>query len=182
MVAWAFDQALTMLSPLPARLAHVQGVGARARWVSAAFDEPDRTDLIAAAYLHDIGYAPALRVTGAHQLDGARYVRACGHERLAGLVAHHSAARFEVRRRGLGHELREFPREDSVVADALIYCDFTTGPSGEPVSFTERIIEVRSRYNPKSIEIAALEQSEPHLSAAVARTEHRLHRLGLLTR
>ena len=32
-------------------------------------------DLVAAAWLHDIGYAPELVETGFHPLDGARYLR-----------------------------------------------------------------------------------------------------------
>jgi hypothetical protein len=35
------------------------------------------TDFVAAAWLHDIGYAPAIAEsgTGFHPLDGARYLR-----------------------------------------------------------------------------------------------------------
>jgi hypothetical protein len=52
--------------------------------------------LVAAACLHDLGYAPALIETGFHGLDGARHLRALGYERLAGLVAYHSGARGEA--------------------------------------------------------------------------------------
>jgi hypothetical protein len=45
--------------------------------------------LVAAAYLHDLGYAPPLVETDLHTLDGARHLRALGHERLAGLVPYH---------------------------------------------------------------------------------------------
>ena len=45
----------------------------RARQVSEAFNEDDRCCLIAAAYLHDIGYAPALQQTGFHPIDGAMF-------------------------------------------------------------------------------------------------------------
>src|SRR6266540_3850423 len=47
-----------------------------------------RLRIRAAAYLHDLGYAPALVQTGPHPLDGARHLRALGLERLAGLVAY----------------------------------------------------------------------------------------------
>ena len=70
----------------------------------------DRALLVAAAYLHDIGYAPELEDTGFHPLDGARWLRAHGHERLAGLVAHHSGA-VRGGARGLADALAEFPDE-----------------------------------------------------------------------
>ena len=46
----------------------------------------------AAAWLHDIGYAPDLTDTDLHQLDGARYLRDAQHAdaMLCRLVAHHS--------------------------------------------------------------------------------------------
>lgn len=40
--------------------------------------ENDRDLLVAAAWLHDIGYAPELRDTGFHPLDGARHLEALG--------------------------------------------------------------------------------------------------------
>lgn len=59
---------------LPRRWAHVQGV---ARQAAHAADRLVYRDgvLIAAAWLHDIGYAPAVTDTGFHPLDGARYLR-----------------------------------------------------------------------------------------------------------
>ncbi|HEX2112096.1 MAG TPA: hypothetical protein VHF67_11140 [Gaiellaceae bacterium] len=36
-----------------------------------------------------------------------------GHERLAGLVAHHSASDAEAEERGFADELDQFPTEDS---------------------------------------------------------------------
>lgn len=83
--------------------------------------------LLAAAYLHDVGYAPELMRAGFHPLDGARFVREAGHERLAGLVAHHSASDAQAEERGLAEQLAQFPAEHSLVARALTYCDLTTG-------------------------------------------------------
>ncbi|MFD6855509.1 HD domain-containing protein [Streptomyces diastaticus] len=58
---------------------------------SAAVSEADRDLLVAAAWLHDIGYAPELRDTGSHPLDGARHLESLGAPaRLVRLVAHHS--------------------------------------------------------------------------------------------
>ena len=80
LVDWAAECATTLLSPLGNRWLHVQGVVERVRQVGEAFNEDDRCCLIAAAYLHDIGYTPALQQTGFHPIDGARYLRSLGHE------------------------------------------------------------------------------------------------------
>ena len=59
---------------LPRRWAHVEGVAAQARGLAPVLGA--NTDLLeAAAWLHDIGYAPGLGGTGLHALDGARYLR-----------------------------------------------------------------------------------------------------------
>ncbi len=86
LVHWATECAASLLSPLGNRWLHVQGVVERARQVGEAFNEDDRCYLIAAAYLHDIGYAPALQQTRFHPIDGARYLRSLGYERLASLL------------------------------------------------------------------------------------------------
>ncbi|MFD6265614.1 HDIG domain-containing metalloprotein [Micromonospora chalcea] len=77
--------------------------------------------LIAAAWLHDIGYAPSIADTGFHSLDGARWLILHGFDRrLAALVAHHSCATYEADERGLGQVLRaEFPQEESEISDPL---------------------------------------------------------------
>jgi HD domain len=63
---------------LPRRWAHVQGVATRARSLVPVLDL-DADLLEAAAWLHGIGYAPGLAVTGLHALDGARYLRDSQH-------------------------------------------------------------------------------------------------------
>ncbi len=152
LMEWASERAASLLSPLGNRWLHVQGVVERAHWVSQTFDGDDRVYLLAAAYLHDIGYAPSLRMTGFHPLDGAIYVRSFGYERLASLIAHHFAARFEAHLRGCNRLLLEFPRERSPVADALTYCDCTTGPAGEHISLKERA----AASMPSSLAISSL--------------------------
>jgi HD domain len=59
---------------LPRRWAHVQGVAARARSLAPVLGT-DAELLEAAAWLHDIGYAPSLVATGLHSLDGAAWSR-----------------------------------------------------------------------------------------------------------
>jgi hypothetical protein len=141
--------------------------------VGAILDQEECRYLIAAAYLHDIGYAPELERTGLHQLDGACYLRSLGAERLARLVADHSEARFEIRLRGFGEELAAYKREESWVSDALTYCDLTTGSSGLPMTFEERVAEVEQRYGAGEI-VDALRQATPCLLAAIERTAERL--------
>jgi HD superfamily phosphodiesterase len=63
-------------------------------------------DLVAAAWLHDIGYSPELVETGLHALDGARYLCRAGIEgQIVSLVAYHSCAEIEADVRGLGDAL-----------------------------------------------------------------------------
>src|SRR5436190_12267681 len=93
--AWAASYAEELLSPLGDRWLHVQAVARQARRVAAILPADERDELVAVAYLHDLGYAPALVQTGLPPLDGARHLRALGRERLAGLVAYHSGARAE---------------------------------------------------------------------------------------
>jgi hypothetical protein len=170
---WAAAEAERLLSPVGDRWNHVRAVGERADEVGALFDQEDRRYLVAAAYLHDIGYAPELERTGLHQLDGARYLRSLGAERLARLVAHHSEARFEIRLRGFGDELAAYKRQESWISDALTYCDLTTGPTGLPMTFEDRVTEVEQRYGEGEI-VDALRQATPYLLGAIQRTEDRL--------
>ncbi|SEF16526.1 HDIG domain-containing protein [Jiangella alba] len=137
----------------------------------AATTRDDRRALVGAAWLHDIGYSAALADTGFHPLDGARHLRRIGFDpRVTALVAHHSCAEAEAKLRGLGAELRsEFPRERTIVADALCMCDFTTGPDGEPLSVTERLDEIRARYGDGHVVTRFSEIAEGDLRAAVAR-------------
>ena len=103
---------------------------------------------MAAAWLHDIGYAPDLVDIGFHPIDGARFLRTLGAgDRLVCLVAHYSCAVYEARVRGLEDVLlAEFGQEASPTYDALVFCDLTTGPAGELVTYPERMKEIRERY------------------------------------
>ena len=132
--------------------------------------------LVAAAYLHDVGYAPSLAATRFHPLDGARWIRDSGRgDRLARLVAHHSCALYEARVRGLDEVLMaEFEPEESATYDALVYCDMTTGPTGETVLFEDRVREIRQRYGPGHAVTMALDSSYFFLAGCCERTADRL--------
>jgi hypothetical protein len=152
----------------------VQAVVAQAERVAPVLGESERPWLLAAAYLHDVGYAPELVATGFHPIDGALWLRAGQRERLAGLVAHHSGARFEAGVRGLATLIEEFEREQSATADALTYCDLTTGPTGTRISVTARLGDIERRYGADHAVTAAMRWAAPSLLAAVRRTERRL--------
>jgi HD superfamily phosphodiesterase len=172
--AWSRNEAQRALRPLGARWLHTQAVAQRANEIADVVAIEDRPTLVAAAYLHDIGYAPELANTGFHPLDGAVWLRAQGRERLANLVAHHSGARFEAAVRGHADQLAEFFEEQSAVADALTYCDLTSGPTGERISVARRLEDIESRYGSRSVVVLAITAAAATLGVAVARTEARL--------
>lgn len=173
---WARAEAGRLLAgALPQRWAHSHGVARQAARVAHALPERDRPVLIAAAWLHDIGYAPAVAVTGFHQLDGACHLAARRvPPRVCALVAHHSGAEAVAELVGLADRLAEFPDERGPCRDALWYCDMTTGPDGSPVTFAERMRELRARRGPGDVVVQALRRNGLERAAAVHRTEHRL--------
>jgi HD domain-containing protein len=180
LVAWSAREAEDRLSPLGSRWAHTQGVAARARALEPTVPAADRELLVAAAYVHDIGYAVDLRESGFHPLDGARWLRAHGHERLACLVAHHSGARVEAEARNLADALGVFREERSPTADALSYCDLPTDPAGREVTPAARLAEITSRYGGDSDVAGAMQAAANELAALVKRTEARLVRIGIV--
>jgi hypothetical protein len=136
--------------------------------------------LVSAALLHDIGYSPALAVTGFHALDGARYLRKRGvPARVCALVAHHSCAYREAELRGQSAELAEWEDEQSPLRDALWWADMTTSPTGEPTTVHDRIEEIQKRYGPENLVTFFIRQAERELVAAVQRTEDRLRAAGI---
>jgi hypothetical protein len=174
--AWAEGLARTLLADsLPRRWAHVQGVAARARTLKPSLG-PDADLLVAAAWLHDIGYLPELAATGLHGLDGARYLR---DVQLAGpllcrLVAHHSCAVIEAEERGLAHVLtREFTPPPRPLADALTFCDMTTSPDGEHVQVHNRLAEIHDRYGSGHLVGRSIRRATPLILEAVGQVNAR---------
>ena len=171
----ARDLARQHLQPLPRRWRHTAGVARRAAELIPAVGDDDPDVLVAAAWLHDIGYAPTLADTGFHPLDGARYLDRRGWpSRIVALVAQHSGAAFVARARGLDTALDAYQCEVSPLADALTYADQTTDPTGQPVALTDRITEALHRHGPDSAQAAAHSHREPHLHAIAARVERSL--------
>jgi putative nucleotidyltransferase with HDIG domain len=166
-----------LLSELPTRWRHTAAVAARAAELSTTVEAPDRDLLIAAAWLHDIGYSPALHETGFHALDGARYLERHGWpRRVCGLVAHHSGAWFVARALGLQAELGRFTHELSAVSDALAYADQTVGPSGQRLPIRQRMTEAVGRHGSGSAQARVHGPRRAHLLAVANRVEQRLLR------
>ena len=169
LIAWAADESWRLLANLPDRWTHTQEVAMHAWWAAAGLPPHDQQLLVAAAYLHDIGYAQALSVTGFHPLDGAGHLANTGHPDLARLVAHHSGAAVEARHRGLTRQMAAFPPLPGPVADALTYCDATTGPRGESVDPGPRLEEIVDRHGPTASSPA------PESKPASTSTRRRAH-------
>ena len=160
------------LAPMATRLAHVRGVAAAAERLAERIDPLEADSLVAAAWLHDVGYAPSVRSTGFHSLDGAVFVRAEGFPALVvSLVAYHTGAVFEARERGLSEVLAEFAEPPDFLLDVLTCADMTTGPDGSPVGADDRLSEILSRYAEDDAVHRAITLSAPALLAAVARVD-----------
>lgn len=156
------------------RWRHTAGVAERAAELADRLGlDPDV--LVAAAWLHDIGYAAPIALTGFHPLDGAVHLSAEGWPaRIAGLVAYHSGARFVAVARGLAEPMAAFPDERSLMADALTYADQTVGPAGARVDTETRYAEMLHRQGPCSWNAKVGADRRPHLRAIAARVEHLL--------
>jgi putative nucleotidyltransferase with HDIG domain len=153
-VIWARGVAERFMPELGRRWQHVQAVARLAE--SIALECASSELLVAAAYVHDIGYSRHLDESGFHPLDGARYLRQQGQEELARLVAHHSNARGEAKLRGIEGYEDEFPYGATLLDDALTVCDLTTSPDGEPVGLHDRVDEIVQRYGAQHVTARAI--------------------------
>lgn len=170
LAGWGEEIARKVLEiPLPRRWAHSQGVAARARSLAPLLGQ-DAELVEAAAWLHDIGYAPELEMAGFHPLDGARYLRDVqqADPLLCSLVAQHTFALTEAAERGLVDELAaQFPLPPRLLLAALTYCDLTTSPDGERVSVTWRLADIRTRYGPDHPVTRGLRRTVPQVAGVV---------------
>ena len=167
--SWAEALAERLLAQaLPDRWAHSRGVGLKARELRLLAGE--HADVLeAAAFLHDIGYAPEVRDTGFHPLDGARYLRNAtdAPALVCTLVANHTCAVVEAEGRGLvGWLTAEFPvgesPEPELVA-AITHCDLSVGPRGTATDAESRIAEILERYGPEGVVYRSIERARPLL-------------------
>jgi putative nucleotidyltransferase with HDIG domain len=103
----AADLARRLLRDVGTRLAHSASVAHQAGRVAHLLDEPWRSAITQAAWLHDIGYSEQVARTGFHPLDGARWLRERGWPaEICRLVAWHTAASVEGNIRGLDADRR----------------------------------------------------------------------------
>ncbi len=176
LASWAEPLARALLQePLPRRWAHSRGVAARARGLAPVLGA-DADLLEAAAWLHDIGYAPGLTRTGLHQLDGARYLRDAQHADalLCRLVTHHSCAIIEADERGLADVLsREFEPASDALSSVLTCCDMTTSPDGDLVPVEQRLAEIHDRYGPGHLVSRSIQRAAPMILGAVKQVHNR---------
>ena len=130
----------------------------------------------AAAWLHDIGYAPGLALTGLHQLDRARYLRDAqrADAMLCRLVAHHSCAIVEAGEHGLADVLSyEFEPAPYALSSVLTFCDMTTSPDGELVPVEQRLAEIYDRLRHRAPGEPVDRRATPMILSAVRQVHHR---------
>lgn len=161
------------------RLSHLAGVAARSASLGSGLPDDQLDTLVAAAWLHDIGYLPALRRSGFHPLDGALYL----NERdwpldVCALVAHHSGSRFVAAVRGIDEQLRAFSFAENPASDVLTVADNTTRQDGSPVSVTERLQEKMTRHGPTSPGAMANPERDDYIRAATRRVAERISSVG----
>jgi hypothetical protein len=174
-VVQARGVAVEQLAGVPHRLAHVTGVAASTARVVALAGSDHADELIAAAWVHDIGYAQPVVRSGFHPLDGAVFLRGAGFPDLVvSLVAYHSGAVVEAEERGLADELRVFPEPPADLLDVLTFADMTTSRDGDPVDVGRRLAEIQARYGPEDVVYRAISRSTSDLLAAVQRVSDRI--------
>ena len=162
-----YDDLLGALAP--ARRAHSLVVGRKVAAVASRVPAALRSDLVAAAVLHDVGYAHP--DTGFHPLDGARFLQAEGFSRwVQHLVVHHSASTWEAEERGLSLDVyADFAVEEVDLGPAhavLWWADMTTGPRGADVTVEDRLAEIQTRYGPDDLVTRFIRRARPVLLAA----------------
>jgi hypothetical protein len=177
MVAIAADLTQHILDSDPDRLAHSKAAARRAKFLTLTVEPECAALLVAAAWLHDIGYAPRLRDTGFHPIDGARHLQTIGWPpAICNLVAHHSGARFVASILHLDRQLEAYPFSQDAVSDALTVADQTIGPKGQAMTLDERMSDMLKRHGPNSPNALAHPQREPYIRAAAMRVAARLER------
>jgi hypothetical protein len=132
-------------------------------------------DVVAAAWLHDIGYAPEFVMTGMRAVDGAAFLdRAGARTGVVSLVAFHTGAESEADERGLVDALAQSDRPEQDELDLLILADLVSSPTGERVAVRERLDEILNRYESQHPVHRAVTSSGPYLEECAARASARV--------
>ncbi|UQX10733.1 HD domain-containing protein [Candidatus Mycobacterium methanotrophicum] len=168
-VAQAREMAEAFLADaLPRRWAHTIGVAAAAERLVGALDTVQPETVVAAAWLHDVGYAPDSADTGFHPIDGAAHVSQAAPDlwSTVNLIAHHSGAVFEAQERGRDSELARYRFPVDVEELAILNAaDLCTSPDGALIDPQARLDEILNRYPPDHPVHRAITKSGPLLLA-----------------
>jgi hypothetical protein len=171
----AAEVAALILAEDSERLHHSAAVAARARVLAITVAPSAVESLVAAAWLHDIGYGSRARQSGFHPLDGAVFLRGEGWPAgVCALVAHHSGSRFVACVLGVDDRLREFEFVEDPLSDALTVADNTAGPNGTIMAVHERLREKLGRRGPDSPTVRANPERDDYIRAADRRVTRRL--------
>lgn len=136
-----------ILSAEPDRLAHVHSAARIAEFTADALGIDDPESVIAAAWLHDIGYVAPLARTGFHPLDGALHLAASGWpDRVVLLVAHHSHASVHAPYYGVENQMEVLDRPSIETEDILTFADLASGITGMGSTPQQRVAEMRLRH------------------------------------
>ncbi len=137
----------TLLASDPRRLEHVRGAGLIAGMAAGALGAEQPETFVAAAWLHDIGYAPDLCRTGFHPLDGALFLAREGWpESVVLMVAHHSHAAVLAPYYGVQQHMSLLERHPGDGDDIITFSDLRAGANGMGADPRERIDDMRQRH------------------------------------
>lgn len=166
--------AFSVVGNLMPRWQHVRSVGQRAEALAERHPAVDE-ELVVAAWLHDVGYAPRLRDSGQHSIDGAEFLLAhnCSVN-VVRLVAYHTGAAFEAAERGLTANLAAFDPPRPHDLDVLTMIDLSVGPDGSSVLDTNRLVEILKRYSEQDPVHRAVTRAKSDLLSASARAKRLL--------
>lgn len=138
------------------RYRHILGVVRLMENLLPSLPIPDdwKPMLIQACYLHDIGYSPKLQRYGFHPLDGAIFAAQQQFAQpIVAAVLFHSCAYEAVKEERNPEMLTIYEKHDSLLTDQdrcfiqlVTYCDIQTSPTGETITFQERLDEIITRY------------------------------------
>ena len=162
----------------PRRWAHVQGVAARARSLAPVLGA-DADLLEAAAWLHDIGYAPDLarRACTRSTAPGTCATPSTPTPCCAGWSPITPTPSSKPSERGLADVLGlEFEPAPYLLSSVLTYCDMTTSPDGELVPVEQRLAEIHHRYGPGHLVSRSIQRATPMILRAVEQVQDRAAR------
>lgn len=147
LVAAAERTARRILKDDRQRTAHVEGAARAAAHVARDCDPGIAASVVAAAWLHDIGYAQPLVRTGFHPLDGALHLAGQGWpDDVVRLVAHHSHAAMLAAYYGVTDHLTVLDPVPGPAPDLLTFADLVSGVDGSGTTIRARIQQMRERH------------------------------------